>query len=133
MDPTVDPAAKSFVPVAPESHFPLQNLPYGVFSPTERDEPRVGVRIGDHVLDLAVIQNSGLLDSAGLPEGIFSYPVLNPFMELDREQHRVTRLLISPLLIILSSSFTVYINTQVIRYCVNNLCRGARHQVIQAG
>jgi fumarylacetoacetase len=31
MDPTVDPAAKSFVPVAPDSHFPLQNLPYGVF------------------------------------------------------------------------------------------------------
>jgi fumarylacetoacetase len=98
MDPTVDPAAKSFVPVAQDSHFPLQNLPYGVFSPTPRDEPRVAVRIGDHVLDLAVIQNSGLLDSAGLPEGVFSYSVLNPFMELDREQHRITRLLIHGLL-----------------------------------
>jgi fumarylacetoacetase len=98
MDPTVDPAAKSFVPVPVDSDFPLQNLPYGVFSPTPRDEPRVGVRIGDHVLDLAVIQNSGYLDSAGLPEGIFSYPVLNPFMELEREHHRITRLLIHGLL-----------------------------------
>ena len=98
MDPTVDPSAKSFVTVEPDSHFPLQNLPYGVFSPTPRDEPRAGVRIGDHVLDLAVIQNSGLLDSADLPEGVFSYPVLNPFMELAREQHRITRLLIHGLL-----------------------------------
>jgi len=98
MDPTVDPSAKSFVPVEPDSHFPLQNLPYGVFSPTPRDEPRAGVRIGDHVLDLAVIQNCGLLDSADLPEGVFSYPVLNPFMELPREQHRITRLLIHGLL-----------------------------------
>jgi fumarylacetoacetase len=91
MDPTVDPSARSFVPVEPESHFPLQNLPYGVFSPTEADEPRAGVRIGDHVLDLAVVQNSGLLDGAGLPDGIFSYPVLNPFMELPVEQRRLVR------------------------------------------
>ena len=32
--------------------------------------------------------------AAGLPEGVFSYPVLNPFMELDGEQHRITRLLV---------------------------------------
>ena len=41
MDPTVDPAIRSFLAVAPESHFPLQNLPYGVFSPT----PAAGRRI----------------------------------------------------------------------------------------
>lgn len=98
MDPTVDPRVNSFVPVAPESHFPLQNLPYGVFSPTPRDEPRVGTRIGDFVLDLAVIQNAGLLDAAGLPEGIFSHYVLNPFMELDAAQRRAVRLLIHGLL-----------------------------------
>ncbi len=98
MDPTVDPAVKSFVPVAPESHFPLQNLPYGMFSPTPRDEPRAGTRIGDFVLDLAVIQNAGLLDAAGLPEGIFSHYVLNPFMELDPVQRRAVRLLIHGLL-----------------------------------
>jgi fumarylacetoacetase len=98
MDPTVDPRSRSFVPVAAESHFPLQNLPYGMFSPTPRDEPRAGTRIGDFVLDLAVIQNAGLLDSAGLPEGIFSHPVLNPFMELDPVQRRAVRLLIHGLL-----------------------------------
>ena len=98
MDPTVDPQIVSFVPVPPESHFPLQNLPYGVFSPTAAEEPRAGIRIGDHVLDLAVIQNSGLLDEARLPEGVFSYPVLNPFMELDKQQRREVRHLVHKLL-----------------------------------
>jgi len=59
MDSTVDPSLKSFVEVAAESHFPIQNLPFGVFSPTPADEPRVGTRIGDFVLDLSVIENAG--------------------------------------------------------------------------
>ncbi len=46
MDPTVDPSAKSFVPVAPDSHFPLQNLPYGVFSTPDTDP---FVKVGDAV------------------------------------------------------------------------------------
>ena len=39
MNPTNDPALRSFVPVPPVSHFPIQNLPYGVFrrqAPTAR-------------------------------------------------------------------------------------------------
>ena len=34
------------------SDFPLSNLPYGIFSPRPGDEPRVGVAIGDQILDL---------------------------------------------------------------------------------
>jgi len=98
MDPTVDPTIKSFIPVAADSHFPLQNLPFGMFSPTPQDEPRAGTRIGDHVLDLAVIQNAGLLAAAGLPEGIFGHYVLNPFMELPVAQRRAVRLLLHGLL-----------------------------------
>jgi fumarylacetoacetase len=98
LDPTVDPAARSFVPVAADSHFPLQNLPYGMFSPTLRDDARAGTRIGDFVLDLAVIQNAGLLDAAGLPEGLFSHYVLNPFMACEPAQRRAVRLLLHGLL-----------------------------------
>lgn len=97
-DPTTDPSARSFVDVAAESHFPLQNLPFGIFSPTPREEPRVGVRIGDQVLDLSVIQDCGLLDSADLPVGIFSAHVLNPFMEIDAPRRRAVRLLVHGLL-----------------------------------
>ncbi|PID81850.1 fumarylacetoacetase [bacterium DOLZORAL124_64_63] len=97
-DPTTDPSLKSFIAVDPESHFPIQNLPFGIFSPTAQEGPRVGTRIGDFVLDLAILQDCGLLDSASLPPGIMGYRVLNPLMELPAEQRRALRLLISGLL-----------------------------------
>lgn len=55
-------ALASFVPVPPESDFPIQNLPFGVFSvPAAGDvRRRVGVAIGDYVLDLAAIEAAGL-------------------------------------------------------------------------
>jgi fumarylacetoacetase len=98
MDPTTDPSLKSFVPVEADSHFPIQNLPFGIFSPSLREDPRVGVRIGDQVLDLAVLQDYGLLDSANLPQGLLGYRFLNPFMELPAVQRRAVRLLVSGLL-----------------------------------
>jgi fumarylacetoacetase len=42
----------TWVPVADDSDFPLENLPFGVVRPF-RQQPRVAVRIGDHALDLA--------------------------------------------------------------------------------
>ena len=47
-----DPKLRSFIPVDPASDFPIQNLPYGVFSAKDGLAPRVGVAIGDYVLDL---------------------------------------------------------------------------------
>ena len=98
MDPTVDPAVRSFLPVAPDSHFPLQNLPYGVFSPTPAAGRRIATRVGDWIVDLAVIEDAGLLADAGLPRGIFSHPVLNPFMDVRPEQRRAVRRLLHGLL-----------------------------------
>ena len=48
----------SFIEVAPDSHFPIQNLPYGIFLP-EGEAPRVGVAIGDLILDLALLEEHG--------------------------------------------------------------------------
>jgi len=56
-----DPALRSFISVDPVSDFPIQNLPYGVFSTVAAPAPRVGVAIGDHVLDLAVLESEGLI------------------------------------------------------------------------
>ncbi|RDX68434.1 Fumarylacetoacetase, partial [Mucuna pruriens] len=53
---------QSFVEVHPDSHFPIQNLPYGVFKPQPASPPRPGVAIGDHVLDLSEIASAGLFD-----------------------------------------------------------------------
>lgn len=53
---------KSFVEVHPDSHFPIQNLPYGVFKPQPSSSPRPGVAIGDYVLDLSEVASAGLFD-----------------------------------------------------------------------
>jgi fumarylacetoacetase len=98
MDPTVDPAVRSFVEVAAQSHFPLQNLPWGVFAPTPRAGRRIATRVGDLVVDLSVLEDAGLLDDAGLPRGLFSHPVLNPLMDVDPQRRRLVRRLIHGLL-----------------------------------
>lgn len=66
---------QSFIPVSPESHFPIQNLPYGIFAPAAGGPPRGGVAIGDYVLDLAQLEQYGLLET-----DFFNQPSLNDFM-----------------------------------------------------
>ncbi|MFC9551715.1 fumarylacetoacetase [Rhodococcus sp. NPDC056960] len=56
-----------------DSLFGLENLPYGVFS-TPGSAPRVGVRVGDSVVDLA----------AALGDAVFAQPTLNAFMAQGR-------------------------------------------------
>jgi fumarylacetoacetase len=80
-----DPNLKSFLRVEPESHFPIQNLPYGVFRAGDRHEPRVGVAIGDFILDLAILEQRGLLDSFAVGpsgESLFARSSLNGLMAL---------------------------------------------------
>ncbi|MCA9969964.1 MAG: fumarylacetoacetase [Anaerolineales bacterium] len=71
----------SFLPIPSDSHFPLQNLPYGVFTPPAGGAPRVGVAIGDQVLDLAALWDAGLFaNTAVSPTPLFAQPTLNLFM-----------------------------------------------------
>lgn len=51
---------RSFFDVPADSHFPIQNLPYGIFSHSG-DRPRAGVAIGEMVLDLAALEEAGYL------------------------------------------------------------------------
>jgi fumarylacetoacetase len=61
IDATHDPARTSWVASA-NGHpdFPVQNLPYGIFTPEDGD-PRAGVAIGDKILDLRAAAAAGLL------------------------------------------------------------------------
>ncbi len=45
----------------PETDFPLQNLPFGVFRTGKDSNPHIGVAIGDHILDLSRAARQGLL------------------------------------------------------------------------
>ena len=91
-----DPKLRSFIDVDPTSDFPIQNLPYGVFSSKDGLAPRVGVAIGDYVLDLWELEQDGRLDVGEL--GVFAAPTLNPFMALGPKVWSRTRARISELL-----------------------------------
>lgn len=52
---------RSWVPIPPDSDFPLENLPFGVFRTSPDADPRVGVAIGDHILDLYAVHRAGIL------------------------------------------------------------------------
>ncbi|GLT00232.1 fumarylacetoacetase [Sphingobium jiangsuense] len=65
-DETHDPARTSWVASAQgHADFPIQNLPYGLFSREGEEEPRLGVAIGEAVLDLRACCEAGLLEAAG--------------------------------------------------------------------
>src|SRR3979490_1091785 len=91
-----DPTLRSFISVAATSDFPIQNLPYGVFSAKDGLAPRVGVAIGDYVLDLWELEQDSRLDVGAL--GVFSNASLNPFMALGPTVWSRTRARISELL-----------------------------------
>jgi fumarylacetoacetase len=92
-----DAKLRSYIPVDAASDFPIQNLPYGVFSTAALPAPRVGVAIGDHVLDLAVLEAEGLIDLAPAFD-VFAQGSLNAFMALGPKVWSRTRARISELL-----------------------------------
>uniref|UniRef100_A0A1I7ZHZ3 Fumarylacetoacetase n=1 Tax=Steinernema glaseri TaxID=37863 RepID=A0A1I7ZHZ3_9BILA len=47
----------SFINVPAGSDFPIENLPYGVFSTSCNPKKRIGVAIGDQILDLSVVKH----------------------------------------------------------------------------
>ncbi|BCU64166.1 fumarylacetoacetase [Acinetobacter bouvetii DSM 14964 = CIP 107468] len=70
----------SFIDVAQNSDFPIQNLPYGIFSNTQDGVRRAGTAIGEWVLDLAALEANGYLKiQAG--ETYFAQSTLNKFIE----------------------------------------------------
>jgi fumarylacetoacetase len=78
--------------------FPVQNLPFGVFSPLA-GAPRGGVAIGDDILDLRALHEAGLLDGeAQAACHACAGPTLNPFLALGAGPRRALRQGLSALL-----------------------------------
>jgi fumarylacetoacetase len=87
---------KSFIDVPRESHFPIQNLPFGVFKP-RGSAARVGVAIGERIVDLSVLEEKGHFDFAQ-DRQLFLQDSLNPFLALGRPAWRRTREVLQHLL-----------------------------------
>ncbi|WP_426222277.1 fumarylacetoacetase [Psychrobacter sp. DWR1-2-3] len=97
---TIDKNLTSFIDIATDSDFSIHNLPYGIFSETKdaagNNNRRAGVAIGEHVLDLSVLEAEGLLSLAGGP--YFDQPTLNAFIDSGRENWTKARTTIQMLL-----------------------------------
>ncbi len=99
MNQTHDPKLKSWVESAnvPESHFPIQNLSFGIFS-TSSGSLRAGMAIGDQILDLSVIEETGMLNGTAGTEKVFNRNRLNDFLALGKPAWHATRSRLSELL-----------------------------------
>jgi len=80
------------------SDFPLQNLPFGVFSARNLD-PRIGVAIGDQVLDVRACAEQGILRALSPPlQRVCTAPTLNGLMSQGRKASSGLRALLMEIL-----------------------------------
>jgi len=89
-------ALKSFIDVPRDSHFPLENLPFGIFKPRE-GAACAGVALGEHVVDLSVLEEAGQFRDLPSRE-LFSKDSLNEFLALGRPAWRKVREILQKLL-----------------------------------
>src|SRR5258707_9046683 len=105
---TLDQLRKSWVDSANDStnDFSIQNLPFGIFSEKNNDTRRVGVAIGDEIVDLSVLKSAGLLKLTiattdpliAIKDRAFEQDTLNDFISLGRDAWRSVRIQLSNLL-----------------------------------
>ena len=75
---------KSWLKVSSKSDFSIYNLPFGIFSTNEKNK-RIGVAIGDHVIDLHACNSLDLFKHLNIESHVFKNSFLNNFIELGKE------------------------------------------------
>lgn len=97
---TFSPGLQSWVASAQEAgcSFPIQNLPFGVFVAESTVDARVGVAIGNQILDLAGIADTGLLDGVGVSPRDLHQACLNALIARGKSVRKNLRVRISELL-----------------------------------
>ncbi len=79
-------ALRSFIEIEKDSHFPLENLPFGVFKP-RAGPARIGVALGNYVVDLSVLEEAGFFSDLQ-DRQLFARDSLNEFLALGRPAWR---------------------------------------------
>lgn len=83
--------------ISADSDFSIYNLPFGIFS-TGRRTPRVGVALGDEIIDLAAMATIGLLDEVGIDQSVLYQNALNDFIATGKETTSAVRLSLQQML-----------------------------------
>ena len=76
---TNDPSLKSWIEIPSNCDFPIQNLPFGIYSTVSKNK-RVGIAIGNQILDLATLNKSGYLKGLPFSNEDFNSDFLNDMM-----------------------------------------------------
>lgn len=92
-----NPALQSWIDVPAGSDFPIQNLPFGIFK-TQSLSPRVGVAIGEKIVDLYELHKAGFISKYDFDELLFNNLYLNDLMSLGKDKCRKLRDRLSDLL-----------------------------------
>ncbi len=92
-----NPELVSWIEVEANSDFPIQNLPFGIFK-TQSSSPRVGIAIGDNVIDLALLNKLGYFEKLKIDNSIFTNQYLNDFIALGKSTTSAVRERVSELL-----------------------------------
>ncbi len=92
-----DPKLRSWLPVAPDSDFPIQNLPFGIFK-THSSSARAASIIGDRLIDLSALHSMGLLAGLNIPRKALEQSTLNDLIGLGKSKTNALRQRLSDLL-----------------------------------
>jgi fumarylacetoacetase len=85
---------RSFIEVSADDPFPIQNLPFGIFSSPDNSAPRGCTRVGSYVIDLQLLETKGLLPTTDL----LGRPTLNDFLVAGPSTWRSVRAALQELL-----------------------------------
>ncbi|MBL0012328.1 MAG: fumarylacetoacetase [Flavobacterium sp.] len=85
-----NPTRKSWLNVAQDSDFPIQNIPFGVFI-TKDDVITIGTRIGDYAIDLGALQQLNYFEGIELTDDMFMQDTLNDFISDGKKTWRLVR------------------------------------------
>lgn len=88
--PIDDPNLRSWVNVPEQSDFPIQNLPFGIYSYAEQPR-RVCTAIGLYIADMKVLAEHGFFADLELEAGIFEQPSLNAFIRQGKAKTSAVR------------------------------------------
>jgi fumarylacetoacetase len=90
-------ALKSWMPVDADSDFSIQNIPFGIYS-TKSQTASVCSRIGDKVIDLKALSDTGCFKPIDFDLNVFNQSVLNDFIALGKNKTNAVRQIIMALL-----------------------------------
>lgn len=74
-----------WVDVPENSDFSIYNLPFGIFS-TKTKGPRIGIAIGNEILDLSAVAKLGHFDSIKIDKKVFTSSTLNTFISCGKSK-----------------------------------------------